>query len=631
MCRRSLDRLVRTCLEKDPDRRWQSAHDVGLQLAAIAATADHAAAPVPSSHDRRRWLGWAAAIIATATAVWAFRGQRELTGAPERVELEIGPPTNTRFSVDVENVKFALSPDGRSLAFVAFDASRVSRVWTRGLSSVEPTPVPGTEGANSVFWAPDSHTIAFVAGDALKRLDLATGAALAICKVPSGIGMTGTWNQGGDILFASAAGDAIFKVSAGGGEPEVALKPDPARNEVRAKFPSYLPDGRRFLFSTGRRDGTTALMLGDPAADPRMIAPIESNAQFVEPGTLVYARDGALVAQPFDPATAQLSGAPSAIARGVRFFISTGLADFSASRAGTIVYQSHINRSRVAWVDRAGREMGSLGTAGEYFTVRISPHQRSALVSRAFRATGAFDIWSLDFQRGSETRITLDDRITEFAGVLAPDEQTMYYGLARGGPPNLMRMDLRSGRSEPLLPPNAHLQQAEDVSRDSRLLGYSQRTEGGFHNLWTMPLDGSGTPVLLRQSPANEEGLRFAPDGRHYIFISNESGRNEVYVASLGGGAKTMVSANGGTGARWSADGRALYYVSSDHRLMTASVRTGAALEIGTPTTLFAIAGGDWLDFDVARDGERFLVLISEAVINTQPLTALQHWNVARP
>jgi serine/threonine protein kinase len=624
----SFDRLVRTCLAKDPERRWQSAHDVSLMLDAIAAETRTPRETRASSSAWLPRLGWVAALVATLVAAWALTTSRRDDAAAEPLAFEISPPAPSVFVTDVETVRFALSPDGSQLVFVASDASG-PRLWKRQLSSTESTPIPGTEGAASVFWSPDSRAIAFFAGDTLKRLDLATGAAVAICKVQRGIGLTGSWSASGDILFASVEGHAIYRVPVAGGTAAIEVKPDPTRDETRVAFPAFLPDGKRYLYSVKRRDATTSLLLGESGKQPKLVGPIDSNAQFVKPGTLVFARAGALVGQPFDPASGQLGGEPVAIANSVRFFLSSGLADFSTAVEGTIVYQSHSSTSRLAWIDRAGRELSSLGAKGDYYTVRISPQQRSALVSRTLKSTGTYDVWSLEFDRGSETRLTLDDQITEVAGVLLPDEQAMIFGLARGTPPNLARMDFRSGQTALLSAATNHLQEAEDITRDGRLLGYDERTEGGFQNIWTVSLDGTGQAVRLHQTPFNEEGLRFAPDGRHYSFTSNESGRNEVYVAALGSGSKTIVSSNGGVRARWSGDGRTLYYQSSDRRLMAVPIQfASTTLAIGRPTTLFAISSSGWIDFDVTRDDQRFLAIIPDVVVNVAPLTALQHWNV---
>ena len=627
----AFDRLVRTCLEKDPDRRWQSAHDVALQLSALAAEAPHLSSAQASSSGRTTSLGWAVAAAAIAVAAGTFVVGRWNAPLPERLELQIAPPSNTTFASDVEAVRFSLSPDGRQLAFVATGPGPVRRVWMRGLSSIESTPIAGTEGARSVFWSPDARAIAFFVGDTLKRLDLDSGAAVAICKVPSGGGVTGTWSREGQILFAAVGGDAIFRVSTAGGSAIVEVKPDPARDEVGVSFPFFLPDGRQYLYLAKHRDNSGALLIGEAGKAPRTVTGIESNAQYVEPGTLVFARGGALVGQPFDVESGRVSGEPIAIAESVRFFISTGLADFSTSPSGALVYQSHGNRQRLAWVDRAGRELGPVGSSGEYLSVRVTPPGRSALMSRTLPSTGAYDVWSLDFERGTETRLTLDDDVTEIEGVFSPDGASMFYSVARGGPPRLMRRDLRTGRDDAVLPAGGRFQQVNDLSRDGRVLAYEERADGGHSNLWTLPLQGAATPSRLRQSAFNEGGLRFAPDGQHYSFVSNESGRSEVYVARLGGGPKTLVSSGIASGARWSGDGRELFYVSADSRLVAVPVRTEPGLQVGSPVTLFAIGSRRWGDFDVSPDGKRFLALIPEVVSNEQPLTALQHWNKAAP
>ena len=203
-----------------------------------------------------------------------------------------------------------------------------------------------------------------------------------------------------------------------------------------------------------------------------------------------------------------------------------------------------------------------------------------------------------------------------------PGGDAMVFAAARGGAPRLVRRDLRTGRDEPLCRRGCMMQGADDVSPDGRRLAYEERTEQGAFNLWTMPLTGPAAPSLIRQSPFNETQFRFAPDGDHYTFTSDESGRAEVYLSRLSGAGKTMVSNGGGFDARWSRDGREIVYVSSDLRMMAVPVRTTPAVELGTPSTLFAIANKHWVSFDMSPDGKRFLVIIPEVVANEQPLTA---------
>ena len=360
------DRLVSECLAKDPDRRWQSAHDVALQLAAIGDLASPPAArPVAR---RRQWapLAWAASVAATAlvAALVTMRINRSDAGPPPRLALEISPPVGSAFAYSPESVRFAVSPDGRQLAFIATGPAAERRVWMRALSSIDARPVPGTDGATMVFWSPDSRSIGFAAGDTLKRLELASGVAVAICKVPNGVGLTGTWSQHGEIVFATIAGEGLYRVPTAGGDATILVKPDSSRDEVRVAFPSFLPDGRRYLYLSRHLDGRNFLMLGESGKDPRVIMPIESNAQYVEPGVLVFARGGALVGQAFEATTGQVAGEPFAIAESVRFFLSTAAAAVFRAPNGSVVFQSHIDRSRLAWLDRSGREIGDGRFAG---------------------------------------------------------------------------------------------------------------------------------------------------------------------------------------------------------------------------------------------------------------------------
>ena len=494
------DRLVRECLAKEPDRRWQSAHDVALQLAAIRDAGVQTDIRAAARRRPGALLVWAGSIAATALVVAAATMRFSGTNAapPPRLELEIPPPLGTTFTYNAEAVRFAVSPDGQQLAFVATGPGTDRRVWMRPLSSIDSKPVGGTDGATVVFWSPDGRSIGFVAGDTLKRLDLATGVAVTICKVPNRIGLAFTWSQSGEILFATVAGDAIYRVSTAGGDAAVFVKLDPSRDEIKIASPSFLPDGKRYIYLVRHKDGTNSLMLGESGKDPRVVMPIESNAQYVEPGMLVFARGGALVAQSFDASTGQLAGEPFAIAESVRFFLSTSVAEFSASPTGSVVFQSHADRSRLAWLDRTGRELGTVGSPGDYLEVRIDPAGRAALASRRLPATGTYDIWSFDLDRGTETRVTLDDAFTEIEGITAPGGDAMVFTAARGGPPRLMRRDLRTGKDEPLTQ-GLLMQGADDISPDGRRLAYEERTDRGGYNLWTLPLTGPATPTLVRQ------------------------------------------------------------------------------------------------------------------------------------
>ena len=404
--------------------------------------------------------------------------------------------------------------------------------------------------------------------------------------------------------------------SAGGSVSDI-VTPDASKNERSVKFPWFLPDGRRFLYTLRLRDDTRRLMLGEAGKPPRVLVPVDSNAQFVEPGYVVFAKDGTLVAQRFDPAVGEVTGPLLPIADSVGFFLSTGTASFATS-SSTLVYQPQRNRDRIAWVDRSGKELGTVGVPGLYLALRLASAGRLALLTRALPATGTYDIWSLDLERGTETRLTFDDRATEIDPVLLRSGRTMIFSATTaGGPPQLFRKNLDTGEDEVVLPPAPQFRDAYDVTPDDRMLAYGERADSG-DRLWIVPLDAQRPPTPLQASPFNAGDVRFSPDGRYYTFTSLESGQPEVYVAPVAGGGKKPVSAGGARFARWNPDGGEILYLSSDARVVSVPVRLTPTLELGKPETLFTLKGKPWIDFDIARD-KRLLAVIREVVAEEQP------------
>ncbi len=635
----ALDRLVRTCLAGDPAERWQTAHDVGLQLGAMAADGSLATATVasrPASTLRGRLVPWAVAALAVAVALGAFLSPRSSPPAlPRTVRFSVPPPPGRTFLDTVETVPLSLSPDGSQLAFVARDPTGITRLWLRPLSSMESRPLEGTEGALSSTWSPDGRSIAFFAGGKLKRLDLPGGLALPLCDVRPGVGFHGTWGRDGQILFASAEGEAIYRVSTAGGAPVVAVEADPSQGDARINWPTFLPDGERFLYLTRLRDGGGQLMLGQAGKAARPVLPAISSAQYVDPGYLVFAREGTLLGQRFDLATGRVTGEPFSIAEPVRYFFSSAWAAFTASPNGALAYESSADRSRLAWIDRSGRELGSVGVPASNNRVRISPDGRSALFDRAQPGIGSLDLWTVDLVRGTETRLTSDPQ-SEVAGAWAPDGSAVVFSAARGGPPHLFRKNLATGVEEELLPAGP-LQFVQDVSPDGRTVVFQQRIRRGDVDVFALPLSGNRTPSPVLQSPFDEWDACLSPDGRLLAFVSNESGRPEVYLTPFpGAGARTRVSTGGlrTTPSRpgamrsvvWSRDGRELFYVSADRELLAVPVRATGALEVGVPVALFTLTGPAWNSFDVSADGKRFLAVVPEVVGSEQPLTVVLNW-----
>ncbi len=619
----ALERVVSVCLAKDPDERWQSVHDVKLQLAALsgAAPAPSAEAASPSS---RRFLPWVAAAIASGVAAATLlRPPTPPAETARQIRFALPPPEGGRFTGWAEATPYALSPDGSTLAFIAAD-SKGQRVFLQPLSSLHAKALEGTEGAQAPFWSPDGKSLGFFAEQNLKRLDLGSGAAVPICNVRPGAGITGTWGADGQILFASIVGNGIFRVRAAGGEPVAEREAKPEAGILRVLWPSFLPDGKRYLYLVRRPDRTYHIMLAEVGGVAREVCPSDSFAQYVAPGHLVFARAGTLLAQRFDAATGRVEGEPVAIAEPVLSFATTGWASFAASPQGVLAYASPGNRARLNWFDREGHHEALESTATALW-VRFSPDGRRALFNRTDPRTGNLDIWSLDLARGVESRLTTDPD-TETSGMLLPDGSLVYSEPRGDSPsPQLLRRNLGTGETRELVPKGG-FQEALDVTPDGRTLVFAERLGQGAWDLFQVSLSGGPAQSILA-TPFTELDLRLSPDGRFAAFYSNEPGRGEVYVAPFPQlGERTRVTQQGARAPRWSRNGRELFYLTADRRLVAVPVRTGASIELGTPHTLFAMQGKyTWADYDVAADG-RFLAIVPEALTSEQPLTVVVNW-----
>jgi eukaryotic-like serine/threonine-protein kinase len=621
-----LDRLIRVCLEKDPDARWQSAHDVAVQLASLQdVRISGAATAVPAVRRRFRAIApWVIAAAASAAAlVVALRSREPI--APGTVRFLVGAPSGNSFANNADSVSYAVSPDGSQLAFIAVDDDRQSRLWLRPLSAVDARPVAGTEGADDVFWSLDGRSLAFFAGSKLKRVDAAGGAVVPICDAPVGMGKTGTWGRDGAVLFATRLGNAIYRTSTAGGAPVAEIKTDQDPVGTRIGLPAFLPDGRRFLYLSKPPRGGGSLMIAGPGQAPRVLMSLDSNAQYVDPGLLVFAREGTLLGQRFDLEAGRLSGEPFSIANPLWYLLDTGRGDFSVSRSGALAYRSRSGVARLAWVDRTGKTVGVVGAPSGYTKSFLAADGRTVALDRRRPDIGRLDIWAIDLARGVETRVTTD-LDTSLSPVLFPDASSVIFGSTKRSPaPNLVRKDLTTGADAFLLPFSRLLQHAEDVSPDGSRLLFSQWNDSGSVDLWSLPLTGNRAPSVFVKSLGGFAEARFSPDGKFVAYLSSDSGRSEVTVEPfLTRGVPTQVSIGGARLSRWSRDSHELFYLGSDGRLMAVAIQTTPELRIGAATPLFSVpVDHAWATFDVAPDGKRFLALVPEVSVTQQPLTVV--------
>ena len=617
-------RLLRRCLEKDPRRRVRDIGDVASDLHGDRID-ELVTSPGASS---RRLSGWALALaavglVAAASAITAVVMRRDGAGgpAPYAIRFSVPPPAGANLGgaiPDVEVNYLALSPDGSQLAMVATGPKSPSRIWVRRLSTLVAEPVVGTDGATSLFWSPDGRSLGFFAGDTLKRIDHPGGTPVDVAVVPTGGGLSGSWGDG-QILFAAIHGGEIFSVSLSGhNRPVSVVKADPDRQERRLYWPSFLPDGKRFLYLAGRPDGTSDVRLFEPGTPTRSLFAGASNVEWVEPDFLVFGRDGALLAQRVDLAAGRLTGEPFAIADGVNYSYIPARTMFTSSRNGVVVYQSHLDVARLARIDAAGREVETIGSSAGYQYVRTARDRNQLIFARINPRLGTADIWLLD--RGREQKI-ISNPFPDVPGPWLPGRDAFVF--SSGSPPHLFQRDLRTGSEQELIPGDA-FQIASDVTPDGTRVLFSHRGANVKFDVSLLPLTPGARPSPLFSDPFTEVDARLSPDGRAVAFVSDQSEAVEVYVAAFPEpGSKTRISIGRGAAPRWSGDGRSLFYLSG-LQLMEVPVRTTPELEIGTPRSI-ATLGAAWRDFDVSPGGG-FVAIVSEKLSRQQPLTAVVNW-----
>ncbi len=638
----ALDRIIGTCLAKDPDHRWQSAADVGLQLAWLArGAADQPQASGRSLSSAPRWLlGLAAAgVVATAalTALYALRRPSSPPAAP--IRFAVRAPVGTRFAWIPQNNLFAVSPDGRRLAFVARSADGRDFLWVRSLAEPSAVTLPGTEGAAAPFWSPDSRFIAFFSDGKLKKIDSSGGPPMTLCEAP-GDYPSGSWGSGHSILFAAATQPFISLVTDGGGAPSVALKADASRQERAVRAPSFLPDGRHFLYlaasTTEKRPYVRLASIQGGETVPLLTN--SSRAQYVpgdpndpargRSGYLLYAIEGSLLAQPFDSRQLRLVGDPIPAGQEIWPHALIGAGPFSASNNGVLASRGAPSPARLVWTDRAGRETGVVAPAGGFESVRLSPDSRRVAVSRASPRTGLKDLLIGDLYRGVLTRLDLDSDSDHAQPIWSPDGTRIAFVIRSWSDPRILHwLALRGPASpEPILPPGG-IQRSEDWSPDGRfLLYFGARTEGGS-GLWVVNLEGEPKPRKLVSGTTDPPYAQFSPDGRWIAYCSPESGRSEVYLTSFPEtGERIRVSVSGGSRPRWKGDGREIYFMSADNEMIATPVRLATNVEVGQPRPLFRIDPAGWRDYDVTPDGERFLAVAVVPVQDADAIAVTANW-----
>jgi len=601
----ALDSLVGACLAKDPADRIQSAHDVKLQLSWIAEGGSHpgVAAPVAARRKGRERLAFALAAVGLAAAVIALVLLLNKPNDLEPIRASITPPTGTGLDEFWSNI--ALSPDGRTVAFVAYSSSDDS-IWIRPLGSDSARPLPETRGARNLFWSYDSRSLAYFDPKESKLKKIALDGGSTVTLATAKIGRGGTWNRDGVIVFAPAAEGALLRVSSSGGETTPVTTLDAARNETSHRFPCFLPDGEHFLYTTipPGPDGWDTFVGSLKSKSVKKVLTAGSAAVFAEPGYLVFAREGKVMAQRFDTGRLELTGEAVAIGNAPEASGTDAEPVASASRNGRlVVLQSVSAPTTLRWHDRAGVAGAPLALPpGPWKVMGLSPDGRRAGVMNGT------DLWIVDLERSMPNRLASTNS-PEAGMVWSPDgSQVAFVSKQTGRLEFYVASSDGSGSPELLPATDAPWKYLSDWSPDGKFLVFRVFDSVTKGDIWLLPMTGDPKPELYLKTPYEENAGPVSPDGRWLAYTSNESGSEEVYVQSFPKpGKKVRVSGDGGSFPTWSRGGKELIYSTRDDDLVAVPIEAGAECRPGTPRKLFTLSdlvtGGD-----TTADGERFLM-----------------------
>jgi eukaryotic-like serine/threonine-protein kinase len=636
----ALDKIVHRCLEKKPEQRFHSAHDLGFALEALSLPSSSSgveriapALEATALTERRGWREHIAWLVAGALGLallalgWAYLTRP--SADTRAVRLTFTPPQGLAFDNGFDDF-VSVSPDGQKLAFTGRAADGKRQLWVRSLGATQAQVLPDTEDALYPFWSPDSRSLGFGARGKLKRIELAGGRPQTLCDATELRG--GTWNRAGVILFANIYSSGLFQVPATGGEPKQVTSPDPARREGRHLYPCFLPDGRHFLYRVTGTDASQRVFAG--SLDDKEVKQVLTNAApalYAPPGWLLFVRDGALLAQAFDAAQLELKGEAFFITQPTNTANVLGV-PHSVSDNGVLIWQGDRQREyQLAWFDRAGNQVGTVGAPMEVERGQfphLAPDGKRVAIRRRDPQLQNADVWVIDLERSLPTRLTSNPAADDYP-IWSPDGSQIVFSSILGDTPGLYQKAASGLGAEKLLLKGHGA--PTDWSRDGRFIFYFPSMGKSRGNLWVLPLADPANPYPLLSTAFEVSQAQLSPDGHWLAYVSDESGSYEIYVQAFTadgklGGDKVRVSPGGGSQPRFRRDGQELFYVATDGQMMVAK-RNGATFE--TPKALFKtrmltglIRPG--IDYDVTADGQRFL--IGTQVGEPTPVSVILNW-----
>jgi eukaryotic-like serine/threonine-protein kinase len=633
-----LDRVIRLCLDKDPDERIQTAHDLKLQLQAIAEaplTATQSPSAVPA---RRSWLPWVVAgVLAIAAIAFALAYLQSLRSPQVSIHSYILPPEKTTFLLTGNTAgPPVLSPDGLRVAFTAKNADGKQVLWIRPLNSAVGQPMSGTEGATYPFWSADSRFVAFFAAGKLNKVEASGGPPQALCDAPAGRG--GTWSTTGTIVFAPDTTSGLARVDAAGGTRVPLTTVD--GKETSHRWAAFLPDGNHFLYfthgSTGADSGVYLAALD--SKERKLLLRNDSNAIYAAPGYLLFVRDNTLMAQRFNLHSFALEGEAKPVADHVAVNTDTWRSIVTASANGELLYQHGAagGGSQLIWYDASGKPGEPvLPETADYYDPTLSPD--ASKLAFDLETNGIADIWVFDLARHTKTRLTFGPQYSS-SPIWWPDGKSIVfsYGATASGESLYRQNADGTGSKEKLLETPGTVEIPFSVSPDGRYIVYMRhdpKSNTGF-DIWALPMfpdkSGEQKPFPVVATDFVDITPSFSPDGKWLAYANNQTGRYEVYVQPFpSGGGRWQVSTAGGARPNWRKDGKELYFFSTDQQVMAVDVQqNGSSMQLGTPHALFkaTTVNGPQGPYAVSADGKKFVMNTVLPQSLTEPLTLITNW-----
>ena len=627
-----LERVVRHCLEKNSDERFRSAHDLAFALDALMGSSGQTSTVAGTTGFlRSRERLWTTAtiilLLVGTVALGILYSRRPQSQASHAVQFLVSPTEPQTFAGGV------ISPDGRRLAINVWDTSGMSMLAVRGLDALDMRMLPGTETAGSTtgFWSPDSQFIGFFSAGKLKKVEAAGGPPQTICDARNGFG--GAWNNEGVIVFAPEDSSGLYRVSAAGGIPTPVTTLDQTRQETSHRWPAFLPDGKHFLYlAQSSKDENSGIYVGTLESNStKLLLSTNVAAAYAPPGFLLFTRERTLMAQAFDASTLEFTGDAFPLTEELNRSIVLGQASFSVSRDVLTYMQFAEQRGRLEWFERTGKPQGTIGSSGRYINLSLSRDGKKVAAARVDSQTGTRDLWLFDTSRGTLVRFTFNPA-DDWLPIWSPDGSRIAFASDQDGPGNLYQKPSSGAASDEQILKTNERKWPTDWSSDGRYILYTSSSSKTRLDLWILPIGADRNPFPYLQTQFNEDNAKFSSDGKFIAYSSDESGRYEVYVQTFPqSGSKWQISTGGGAQPRWRHDGKELFYISPERKVIAVDIKADAPIfEAGAIKTLFQTRLPDYPGprnyYDVSGDGQRFLMNSILSEVNATPINVVINW-----